>query len=139
MPGALAKRDPLLKAFRVTVCLSSGDRTASRRLIRGKPVDLHTYYDYNGGASLFRRIVQDQRAWSGNERRTDGNALDDAAGTSDPDGDKLACRWFVCPEAGTCKSSVKIEGSTSQEASLIAPQVEKPEDLHIILEVRDDG
>jgi hypothetical protein len=62
-----------------------------------------------------------------------------AAGTSDPDGDKVACRWFVYPEAGTCKSPVEIEGGTSQEASLIAPQVDKPEDLHVILEVRDEG
>jgi hypothetical protein len=62
-----------------------------------------------------------------------------AAGTRDPDGDKVACRWFVYQEAGTCKGPVEIEGSTSQEASFVAPQVDKPESLHIILEVRDDG
>ena len=62
-----------------------------------------------------------------------------AAGTRDPDGDNVAYRWFVYNEAGTFKGPVQIEGSTSQEASFVTPQVDKPESLHIILEVRDDG
>jgi hypothetical protein len=62
-----------------------------------------------------------------------------AAGSRDPDGDKISCHWFVYREAGTFKGPVEIQDSTSSEAQFVAPQVTKPETLHIILEVRDDG
>jgi hypothetical protein len=62
-----------------------------------------------------------------------------AAGTRDPDGNKMACRWFIYNEAGTFKGSVEIEDSTSQKASFVAPQVDEPKSLHVILEVKDDG
>lgn len=62
-----------------------------------------------------------------------------AAGTRDPDGDQVSCRWFVYPEAGTFNGSIEIEGNTACEASFIAPQADKSESLHVILEVRDDG
>jgi hypothetical protein len=62
-----------------------------------------------------------------------------AAGTYDPDGDELSYRWFVYGEAGTFSHAVEIENSTLREASFVAPQVDEPESLHIILEVKDDG
>jgi len=62
-----------------------------------------------------------------------------AAGTCDPDGDKVSCRWFVYNEAGTFKGPVEIQNSTSPEAYFVAPPVDEPRSLHVILEVTDDG
>jgi hypothetical protein len=66
-----------------------------------------------------------------------------AAGTHDPDGDRVSYRWFVYPEAGTATETVEIRGSTSAEAHFIAPKVnaraQNPTTLHVILEVQDDG
>jgi hypothetical protein len=62
-----------------------------------------------------------------------------AAGTSDPDGDDVSYHWFVYNEAGTFKGNVAIENSESAEASFIAPQVNEPKSLHIILQVKDNG
>jgi hypothetical protein len=62
-----------------------------------------------------------------------------AAGTNDPDGNKVTYHWFIYNEAGTFKGSVEIGDNTSQEASFVAPQVDEPKSLHIILEVKDDG
>jgi hypothetical protein len=73
-------------------------------------------------------------------RATSGERVNlSAAGTYDPDGDQVSYRWFVYNEAGTFKGVVEIEGSTSAQAFFVAPQVEGPQSLHIILEVRDDG
>ncbi len=62
-----------------------------------------------------------------------------AAGTYDPDGDKLSYRWFVYREAGTYNGAVDIQDSTTQEASFTAPQVAEARQIHVILEVKDDG
>jgi hypothetical protein len=62
-----------------------------------------------------------------------------AAGTYDPDGHKIACRWFVYGEAGSSTGAVEIRNSTSPEASFTAPKVDKTGTLHVILEARDDG
>jgi hypothetical protein len=62
-----------------------------------------------------------------------------AAGTQDPDDNKVNYRWFVYNEAGTFKGLVAIKNDTSSEASLVAPQVDQPKSIHVILEVKDDG
>jgi len=62
-----------------------------------------------------------------------------AARTYDPDEDNVSYHWFVYNEAGTFKGNVEIEGSTSPQAFFVAPQVQEPKSLHIILEVRDNG
>jgi len=62
-----------------------------------------------------------------------------AEGTHDPDGDDVAVRWFVYPEAGTYDGPVGIEAANTRNARLQAPMVGKPETLHVILETRDDG
>ena len=73
-------------------------------------------------------------------RATSGERVNlSAAGTYDPDGDRVSYHWFVYNEAGTFKGNVEIEGSTSPQAFFVAPQVEGPKSLHIILEFRDDG
>jgi hypothetical protein len=61
-----------------------------------------------------------------------------AKGSSDPDGDKLAFRWFVYREVGS-GSSLKIDRSDSEEISFIMPELSAGQTLHIILEVKDSG
>lgn len=64
-----------------------------------------------------------------------------ASGSSDPDGNKLSYRWFYYPEAGAPgprPSEFALTGDTTAEAQLIVPPGDWPE-LHVILEVRDDG
>lgn len=73
-------------------------------------------------------------------RATSGEQVNlSAAGTYDPDGDRVSYHWFVYNEAGTFKGAVEIKNSTSPDAYFVAPQVEESKLLHIILEVRDDG
>jgi hypothetical protein len=62
-----------------------------------------------------------------------------AAGTQDPDGNAVSCRWFIYKEAGTFRGDVRIEEAASPQAWFVAPQVTEPASLHVILEVWDDG
>ncbi len=70
-----------------------------------------------------------------------------AAGTRDPDGHATAVRWWIYPEAGSFwepktrrfPAEVKLTAETGNATSLIAPQVEQPATIHVILEVRDNG
>jgi hypothetical protein len=55
-------------------------------------------------------------------------------GTSDPDGHAVSERWFVYPEAGTYPGPVEFSG-----ARLVAPKVNQPVTIHVILEVKDQG
>lgn len=61
------------------------------------------------------------------------------AGTHDPDGDSLSYHWFVYREAGTYAGTVAIEGGDQQQASFVAPKVDQARDIHVILELKDDG
>lgn len=63
----------------------------------------------------------------------------DATGSSDPDGGRLAYKWWVYEEAGSHKGSVDISDATSATARFEAPTVASSQTLHVILEVRDDG
>lgn len=63
----------------------------------------------------------------------------DASASSDPDGDGLAFRWWVYPEAGTYRGPLAIQGAEEPVACLVAPQVDRPESVHVILAVTDDG
>jgi hypothetical protein len=62
-----------------------------------------------------------------------------AAGTSDPDGDKIIYHWFVYKEAGDYNGTIDIRNSNAIEASFIAPEVSQKREIHVILEVKDDG
>jgi hypothetical protein len=62
-----------------------------------------------------------------------------AAGTSDPDGDEIAFRWFVYKEAGDYDGTISIQNGNTIEARFIAPQVSQTRNVHVILEVKDDG
>lgn len=62
-----------------------------------------------------------------------------AAGSVDPDGDALSYRWWLYPDPGTYAGEVVIEGADWAEATLIAPAVDAPVVLHLILTVTDHG
>ncbi|XAW90370.1 nucleoside hydrolase-like domain-containing protein [Vibrio sp. CDRSL-10 TSBA] len=68
-----------------------------------------------------------------------------AAGSQDPDGDKLAYRWWQYgePTAHALQihfaPKVELTDSDKMTASFVAPKVDKPTPFHIILEVSDDG
>jgi len=62
-----------------------------------------------------------------------------AAGSSDPDGDRLSYRWWVYREAGTYDGDVKVEGADKAEATLVPPADAAGKTVHVILEVTDSG
>ncbi|MBS0205774.1 MAG: DUF1593 domain-containing protein [Planctomycetes bacterium] len=62
-----------------------------------------------------------------------------SAGSSDPDGNAIVTDWFVYREAGTFPGDVMLKQLSGPETSFIAPAVENPVTIHVILEVRDNG
>jgi hypothetical protein len=69
-----------------------------------------------------------------------------AEGSSDPDGHALAFDWFHYGEPGTLLLSsgrtgapLEIQDATRINAWFTAPRVTKPETMHIILAVTDQG
>lgn len=65
----------------------------------------------------------------------------DATACIDPDGDALNMFWFQYTEVGTCKES--LLGTTAPNQQYIhdvnVPKVTKPETIHLILQVTDNG
>ncbi|HHZ92096.1 TPA: DUF1593 domain-containing protein [Candidatus Poribacteria bacterium] len=62
-----------------------------------------------------------------------------AAGTFDPDGHNILYYWFVYKEVSDYKGKIVIDGAENQEASLIAPEVDLPQNIHVVLQVKDGG
>jgi hypothetical protein len=62
-----------------------------------------------------------------------------AAGSSDPDGDKLTFHWFVYREAGTYGGEVKLEDANKEAAALMMPADAGGKTIHVVLEVTDSG
>jgi hypothetical protein len=62
-----------------------------------------------------------------------------AAGSSDPDGDRLSFRWFVYREAGTYDGVARIEKADTAEAVLAVPADAAGKAVHVVLEVTDSG
>jgi hypothetical protein len=60
-----------------------------------------------------------------------------ATGT-DPDGDNIYYYWWHYPDPSGMKQPIKINHETSASASFIVPE-NSDKNLHIILEVKDDG
>jgi len=67
-----------------------------------------------------------------------GDTLDlDASGSSDPDGDPLAFRWWVYGEAGTYAGTAGIPDADVPVTSVAIPDDAAGEEIHVILEVQD--
>jgi hypothetical protein len=63
-----------------------------------------------------------------------------AAGTTDPDGDNLSYLWFQYPEAGSYEGILRFSQAENIYRIICrAPEVEKPETVHLILRVTDKG
>jgi predicted nucleic acid-binding protein len=62
-----------------------------------------------------------------------------ADGSSDPDGDRVTTSWFVYREAGTHGGAVTLSHGTGPETRMVAPTVDKPETVHVILQLEDQG
>jgi len=60
-------------------------------------------------------------------------------GSTDPDGDELSFKWWHYDSADSYKGTLTITDSDKKNASLIVPGNIDKDDLHIILEVKDDG
>lgn len=63
----------------------------------------------------------------------------DASATYDPDGDSFSYLWFHYKEAGTYPKDISISPENYPGIWLTAPEVEKPETVHIILIITDKG
>jgi hypothetical protein len=63
----------------------------------------------------------------------------DASRSSDPDKDSLKYSWAFYKEPSTWKAAVSIDNASSANASVSVPDGASGKDLHIILEVHDDG
>jgi hypothetical protein len=64
----------------------------------------------------------------------------DATPSTDPDQDKLRFEWRYYAEPGTYRGEApKLDASREGEVSFIAPRVETPQTLHVILMLTDAG
>jgi hypothetical protein len=62
-----------------------------------------------------------------------------AAGSTDPDGDALSYRWWIYREAGDYRGNVLLQGSDANECVMPVPQGASGCELHVVLEVKDNG
>jgi hypothetical protein len=62
-----------------------------------------------------------------------------AAGSKDPDGNTLATTWFIYREAGSYGGKLCLTAQAGETASFVAPAVNKPETIHGILRLEDNG
>jgi hypothetical protein len=62
-----------------------------------------------------------------------------AAGSEDPDGDRLSFHWFVYPEAGTYSQDVPLSDAAADTTALTVPADAVGKTIHVVLEVTDGG
>jgi hypothetical protein len=62
-----------------------------------------------------------------------------ADGSSDPDDNSLTCSWSFYDEPSSYDGPVTIKNSSPRNAELIIPEDAAGKNLHIILEIHDDG
>jgi hypothetical protein len=62
----------------------------------------------------------------------------DATSSSDPDDNKLTFKWWQYHEADSAEAEVAITGADAAKANFVVPN-ESGKQVHIILEVTDDG
>jgi hypothetical protein len=64
----------------------------------------------------------------------------DASDSRDPDGQTLAFSWFVYPEAGSYRGpSPALQNPAGGRALLVAPAVDGPRTVHVIVAATDSG
>ncbi len=63
----------------------------------------------------------------------------DAAGSADPDADKLKYEWMFYHEAGTYKGKITIKKTSTDKAAVQIPNDAKGKTIHIVLIVTDNG
>ncbi|MBI3866850.1 MAG: DUF1593 domain-containing protein [Planctomycetia bacterium] len=63
----------------------------------------------------------------------------DASATRDPDGDKLTYRWWMYREPGTFPRELQTDAVDSPTLKFIAPEVDSPQTVHVMLTVSDSG
>jgi hypothetical protein len=61
-----------------------------------------------------------------------------ADGSSDPDGDRMTYRWFHYVEVGGAEP-LDLGAAEVEDLSFRVPKVTGPVDLHIVLEIKDNG
>jgi hypothetical protein len=62
-----------------------------------------------------------------------------AAGSTDPDSDRISFPWFAYPEAGTYGRDVPLPDATAETTALAVPADAAGKAVHVVLEVTDDG
>lgn len=62
-----------------------------------------------------------------------------AKGSHDPDKDELSFNWFVYKEAGNFTGDLLLDNPSEEEISFSMPTLTTGQELHIILEVKDNG
>ncbi|SOE21127.1 Protein of unknown function [Spirosomataceae bacterium TFI 002] len=63
-----------------------------------------------------------------------------AKGSTDPDGDQIAIRWWQYSDVDSYSGKVKIQNATSSKASFVVPSDARAgQTIHIICEVSDNG
>ncbi|MBI5384274.1 MAG: DUF1593 domain-containing protein [Verrucomicrobia bacterium] len=60
-------------------------------------------------------------------------------GSADPDGHAIRTTWFVYREAGTFPGEIRLESLEGESTGFVAPRVEQPASVHVILQVQDNG
>jgi hypothetical protein len=64
----------------------------------------------------------------------------DARASRDPDGNRLSYEWVYYPEPGSYRGeSIHIDGARAASARFTAPRVDRPQTIHLILILSDDG
>ena len=69
-----------------------------------------------------------------------GTVINLAVNVSDPDGNKLSCRWWQYEEVDTYRGKIQIMNSSKVFSSFKIPADARPGDnFHLIAEVTDEG
>lgn len=73
--------------------------------------------------------------------KTGEQVILNAEGSQDPDGQTLTYEWIYYPEPGSynIKEPIGIKDSKAAQTFFVAPRVEKPETIHVVLAVTDNG
>ena len=62
-----------------------------------------------------------------------------ASGSSDPDKDKVSYRWFYYKEASTYTADISIKSPSSVIQEITLPKDIGDKNIHLVLEVKDNG